>query len=510
MTESSLAAAVRDVLAVDPESYRTDAATDADFVLSELSDGTFDNHQSILGLEYEFYAVSENRWNPGDDEAYGLARVPRRLLELIGFEKELGLHNAEMTATPQPFNADGVRAIESEVRSQLTAALDCTAPEGLRLVSDGLWTIPPTGETAREYLTDSVDDDGVRIATNMTDAVRYHAMANGNLADTFRVEAPHVDIAAETLMPESLITSIQPHYQMQQAMDLPRCFSYALRLAGPLLALGVNAPFFPPDLYEDGVDPETVLAEGWHENRIAVFESVLNTATETDKVAFPEDIDTLETAIRRVVDDEVIVPMAVDRGDRFHDNFATLRRKHGTFWRWVRPVFGGPSRSAANARIEFRPLPAQPTVRDSMALTVAFAGAMEGLTRTEHPVGDLPWDAARDNFYAAMRDGLEADIEWILADGTETTDSTAAITDLLDHAAEGLRAVGLDDEAVDAYLQPLMWRVDNELTPAGWKRAQVRQRLDEGEGLEEAIHGMQHAYIEQQSETLIDGDFRDW
>ena len=510
MTESSLATAVRDVLAVDADAFRADAATDADFVLSELSDGTFDNQQSILGLEYEFYAVSENRWNPDSDGASGLARVPRRLLELIGFEKELGLHNAEMTATPQPFNAHGVRAIEAEVCSQLDAALDCSRPEGLRLVSDGLWTIPPTGETAREYLTDSVDDDGVRIATNMTDAVRYHAMANGDLDDTFRVEAPHVDIAAETLMPESLITSIQPHYQMQQAIDLPRCFTYALRLAGPLLALGVNAPFFPPDLYEDGVDPADVLAEGWHENRVAVFESVLNTATETDKVAFPEDIDTLEQAIGRVVDDEVIVPMDVDRGDRFHDNFATLRRKHGTFWRWVRPVFGGPSRSAANARIEFRPLPAQPTVRDSMALTVAFAGAMEGLTRTEHPVGDLAWEAARDNFYRAVRDGIDADIEWILADGTETTEGTAAITDLLDHAAEGLRAVGLDDEAVDAYLQPLMWRVDNELTPAGWKREGVRERLDDGDAFAEAIHGMQREYIDKQSETLIDGDFRDW
>jgi hypothetical protein len=145
-----------------------------------------------------------------------------------------------------------------------------------------------------------------------------------------------------------------------------------------------------------------------------------------------------------------------------------------------------------------------------MALTVAFAGAMEGLTRTEHPVGDLPWDAARDNFYAAMRNGLEADIEWILADGTETSDSTAAITDLLDHAAEGLRAVGLDDGAVDAYLQPLLWRVDNELTPAGWKREQVRQRLNEGAAFDEAVHGMQRAYVEHQSRTLIDGDFRDW
>src|SRR6056297_2416539 len=510
MTKSELATSVRDVLAVDTEAYTTEAAADADFVLSELDSGTFDNHQSILGLEYEFYAVSEDRWHTAKENEFALARVPRRLLELIGFEKELGLHNAEMTASPQPFNSHGIEAIEAEVRSRLEAALACSRAEGLRLVSDGLWTIPPTGETAREYLTDSVDDDGIRIATNMTDAVRYHAMANGDLGDTFRVEAPHVDIAAETLMPESLITSIQPHYQMQQAMDLPRCFTYALRLAGPLLALGVNAPFFPPDLYEDGVDPEQILAEGWHENRVAVFESVLNTATETDKVAFPEDIDTLEAAIHRVVDDEVIVPMDVDRGDRFHDNFATLRRKHGTFWRWVRPVFGGPSRSAANARIEFRPLPAQPTVRDSMALTVAFAGAMEGLTRTEHPVGDLRWEAARDNFYAAMRNGLDADITWLTADGSETDDLELALTDLLEHAAEGLRAVGLDREAVDRYLQPLQWRIENGLTPAGWKRTEVRRRLDSGDSLAEAIQSTQRQYIRKQAETLIGGEFSDW
>ena len=511
MTQSELARAVRDVLAVDTDEFRAEAATDADFVLSALADGAFDNHQSFLGLEYEFYAVTDDRWHSEADEEFALARVPRRLLELIGFEKELGLHNAEMTASPQPFNHHGLRAIESEVCSRLTAALDCSRPEGLRLVSDALWTIPPTGETARGYLTDSVDDDGIRIATNMTDAVRYHAMANAALGDdSFRVDAPHVDIEAETLMPESLITSIQPHYQMQQAMDLPRYFTYALRVAGPLLALGVNAPFFPPDLYEADADPEVILADGWHENRIAVFESVLNSATETDKVAFPRDLDSIEQAVERVVADETVVPMPVDRTDRYHDNFATLRRKHGTYWRWVRPVFDGPTRAAANARIEFRPLPAQPTVRDSMALTAAFAGAMEGLTRTEHPVSGLSWTAARDNFYAAVRDGIDADMRWILADGTETGDIELLLTDLLEHAAEGLRAVGLPPEAVDSYLQPLSWRVETELTPAAWKRQAVRAELDDGALFAEAIERMQRRYIDRQSETIIGGDFTAW
>jgi len=509
MTHSELAPAVRDVLALDTEAYATEAAADADFVLSELDAGTFDNHQSILGLEYEFYGVSEDRWRTGRENHFALARVPRRLLELIGFEKELGLHNAEMTASPQPFNSYGLEAIEAEVRSRLEAALDCSRAEGLRLVSDGLWTIPPTGETAREYLSDSVDDDGVRIATNMTDAVRYHAMANSG-SGSFRVDAPGVDLEARTVMPESLITSIQPHYQVQQAMDLPRYFTYAVRLAGPLLALGVNAPFFPPDCYEEGIDPEWLLENAWQENRIAVFESVLNSATETDKVRFPSDLDSIEEAVQRVVDDETMVPMPVDTEGEFHDDFATLRRKHGTYWRWVRPVFDGPTRSQANARIEFRPLPAQPTVRDSMALTVAFAGAMEGLTRTEHPVADLPWEAARENFYAAMREGLDAEITWLTADGTETTDLELALTDLLEHAAEGLRAVGLDREGVDRYLQPLQWRIENGTTPASWKRQQVRRRLDDGDPLAEAIQSTQRQYIRNQADTLISGEFSDW
>jgi len=509
MTESELAASVRDVLAVDTEAYQTEAAADADFVLSELSSGTFDNHQSILGLEYEFYAVSEDRWYTEKDGEFALARVPRRLLELIGFEKELGLHNAEMTASPQPFNRHGIAAIESEVRSRLAAALDCSQAEGLRLVSDAMWTIPPTGETAREYLSDSIEDGGVRIATNMSDATRYHAMANSGSGE-FHVDAPGVDFTAETVMPESLITSIQPHYQVQQAMDLPRYFRYALRLAGPLLAVGVNAPFFPPDLYDDDVTADWLLEHGWHENRIAVFESVLNSATETDKVRFPDDMESVGAAVQWVVDDETMIPMTVDRTDRFHDSFATLRRKHGTYWRWIRPVFDGPTRSQANARIEFRPLPAQPTVRDSMALTVAFAGAMEGLTRTGHPVETLDWADARENFYAAMRDGIDAEITWITADGSETQDLDLAVTDLLEHAAEGLRAVGLDRAAVDRYLQPLQWRIENSLTPAGWKRQQVRTRVDSGDSLAEAIESTQRKYIEKQADTLIEGSFVDW
>jgi len=261
--ESSLADGVEAALDVDPNEFTARAEAEAATVKDALHDGVFDNHQSIVGFEYEFYAVADGRWSEesraGD---YALMRVPRRLLELMGFEKELGLHNAEMCTSPQPLSNHGLRAQLAEVRARLEAAENCAGVEGMRLVSDGVWTIPPAGESAAEYLTDSADVDGVTVAANMSDAVRYHAMANAGHDDPIVLNAPGVTLTADTVMPESLITSIQPHYQVAQADTLPVHFRYALRVAGPLLALGVNSPFVPPALYDDGWDGERVLAEG--------------------------------------------------------------------------------------------------------------------------------------------------------------------------------------------------------------------------------------------------------
>jgi hypothetical protein len=507
---SDIAERVREVLSADTEEFRDRARADAEVVKNELSAGTFDNHQSIVGLEYEFYAVADDRWGGGDGTP-SLARVPRRLLGLIGFEKELGLHNAEMTTSPQPMNKYGLAAQEAGVRANLLAALECTRAEGVRLVSDGMWTLPPAGESARDYLQSAVDDDGIRIATNMSDSVRYHAMSNGAPApDSVAIDAPHVSLEATTVMPESLITSIQPHYQMSQAEDLPLYHNYALRVAGPLLALAVNSPFFPPDLYDEA-PAEEILAEAHHENRIAVFESVMN-RPDAKKVRFPQDLETVAEAVDRVADDPTIVPMpeTAKSSDRFDDEFATLRLKHGTFWRWVRPVFDGPDRSGANARVEFRPLPAQPTVRDVIAFTAALGGLLESLPRREHPVINLDWEVAKDNFYAAARDGIGSEQHWITNDGQATSNPTLVYEDLLSHAAAGLRSVGLSAAEAEEYLAPLRHRVESRWTPADWKREIVEERVHAGDSLAEAIGEMQRRYVVKQSETLIEGTFSDW
>ncbi len=499
MSASELAARVTEALAADEEKFASRVAEEREALCEELAAGTFDNPQAIVGLEYEFYAV--------DAETDALMRVPRRLLEYIGFEKELGLHNAELSTAPQPLSRYGLRAQEAEVQAKLDAARREVACEEMALVSDGIWTVPPIGETASEYLTDSIEADGVRIATNMTNSVRYHAMANTDYAAELQLEAPHVSLDADTVMPEALITSIQPHYQTAHAEDLPEHFRYALRVAGPLLAMAVNSPFFPPDLYDAGA--ETVLSDGYMENRVPVFESVLNPA-DSKKVTFPEDVDSVAEATRRIADDETVVPRLLDEQGRFDDRFAHFRHKHGSFWRWVRPVFDGATRESANARIEFRPLPGQPTVRDTIALLAVFAGLLESLPRREHPVYELPWADARDNFYAAVRDGLDAEMRWFTADGTETTETGELYAELFEIARDGLELRGLDAEEANRYIQPLRERVDRRVTPARWKRELVADRVDRGEPLAEAIWGMQADYLDYQSETLVDGTFVDW
>ncbi|CAI48628.1 UCP012666 family protein [Natronomonas pharaonis DSM 2160] len=499
MSASELAAQIEAALSVDREEFASRVEAEKEVLRGEIEDGTFDNPQAIVGLEYEFYAV--------DAETDALMRVPRRLLEYIGFEKELGLHNAELSTTPQPLSEYGLRAQEAEVQAKLDAAETEVNREGMALVSDGLWTVPPVGETAAAYLTDSIEEDGMRMAANMSRAVRYHAMANTEYAPELQLDAPHVSLSSETVMPESLITSIQPHYQVPHAHDLPTYFRYALRVAGPLLAVAVNSPFFPPDLYD--ADGETVLDDCWMENRVPVFESVLNPADER-KVSFPKDIDSVDEALDRIAADETVVPADVDPEGRFDDEFAHFRHKHGSFWRWVRPVFGGPTRTSANARIEFRPLPGQPTVRDTISLLAVFAGLMESLPRREHPIYHQDWATAEENFYRAVRDGLAADIRWRTADGTETTDTEELYAELFEIARDGLELRGLDAEASNRYIQPLRERVDRRVTPARWKYEHVADAVADGEPFAQAVWGMQAEYIENQSETLIEGAFVDW
>ena len=496
---------LRESKTIDIESFDRRVREEGERLKDHLASGTFDNDQATIGLEYEFYAA--------DADTGRLRRVPHRLSQCLGFERELGLHNVELTSDVQPCDGPGLSALEHSTVAKLRSAQALAAEEGIRFVSDGMWTVGPANNTTEGYLTEATHDEGLSLAINVSNAVRYHGFGSvdEHTPMAAAVDLPGATIEADTAGPVSLTTSIQPHVQPRRSADLPAYHNAALRVAGPVLALAANSPFLPPSLYDgDGPTRQLLMDETHAETRVPVYEGLMNPADSDPKVRFPADLESLEAAVDRVVDDAVIVPALIEGGERFDDQFVHFRHKHGSFWRWVRPVFDGATPDAASARIEFRPLPGQPTVPDTVALVALVVGLVTELVESDRPAADLPWETARTNFYRAARDGLEADVTWVTSAGDQTTSIDRTYDDLFSLATAGLGRRGIDSADADAWIAPLRERVSAQTTPERWRRQLVKQHLDAGTSPAEAIERSQRTYLQHQTDSLYDGSFADW
>jgi gamma-glutamyl:cysteine ligase YbdK (ATP-grasp superfamily) len=489
---------------VDVEEFDSRVQQEATIVKDHLDKGTFDNEQTTVGFEYEFYAV--------DRRSHELRRVPRQLLNCLGFDRELGLHNTELNCNPQPLNAAGLDALRQDVEAKVRAFQRRATDEQLRIVSDGMWTIGPAQSPIGEYLTEANHEEGLTLAINVANAVRYHGFGSidGSKTINGRIDVDGVTIEADNASPVSLTSSIQPHYQCRRAANLPSHMQTALRIAGPLLAVGVNSPLFPPELYDEELPVGTKSGDLHRELRIPVYEQMMNPQSGEAKVRFPADIDTPSEAVDRIATDTTIVPADIDAGQRFDDQFVHFKHKHGSYWRWVRPVFDGASKETASARIEFRPLPGQPTIRDSLAFTATFTGLLTSMHATDHPARTLDWETAKENFYAATRDGLDANLIWRTTDGGQTTDTDELFSDLFDVAVDGLVRHGMPEDDAETRIAPLRDRVQQGRTPASWKLSAATAACERGESPAEALRTAQKRYIDQQSETLYTGHLTDW
>ncbi|AZH26789.1 hypothetical protein [Haloplanus aerogenes] len=504
--ETDLVAAVE--RSTDPEVRETfdrRVRDQAERIRDDIRSGRLDTDEFAVGMELEAYAV---------DTDGRLARIPERVFERGGCAKELGVHNLEVNSTATVFDAAGVAEQADRIDANVSAAIDALAAEDLAPALDAMWTIPPVGGTDA-YLGGIEKRDGVTVAENMRHHPRYVALDNEILERSggrITLDVPGATLSYPTILAESLATSIQPHLQIPDVDAFPAYFNAALRTAGPILALTSNSPFLPADCYDD--DPDVIPATP-HELRIHVFEKSINAGAPRGegKVRFPSDLDRATDVVDRVVEDETYAPVLADGPGDPDDYRSTIREydhKRGVHWRWVRGVIGGQpvgtEHAGASLRIEYRPLPTQPTVCDTVSVQVLVVGLLRGLIDADHPLTDLPWTAARDCFYDAVDRGPDADLAWVTADGERTADPETIYDEVFAFARRGLRDAGIADDVIDSYLDPVERRRDGA-APSAWKKARVRDAVDDGATLPEAIETMQRDYLDRAGGETV---FADW
>lgn len=488
--------------------------TQAAELRESLADGAFDNEQLTVGMEMEVYAVETETQDRRDGTR--LVAIPE---DVFGEHaaKELGVHNAEINTAPDVLDTDGLRSQAETLESNFRTAREHAQAHGQDLVLDAMWTLPPA-EGSESYLSATENHDGVTVATNMRTDPRYVAIDNDVLAHaggSIPLDVPGVTCEFPTILFESLATSIQPHLQVPSIEVFPAYYNLAIRTLGPLLALSANSPFLPLDLYEDVTDPAGVVERTHHELRIAVFEQSVNVSPNA-KVRVPRDIDDTAETIDRVVEDDLYAPFLREwvtdaERESFADRHWEFDYKRGTYWRWLRSVVGGRPVSGAcderSVRIEYRPIPTQPTIRDVVGIQVLTAGLIHGLATSDHPLRELPWADAKRSFYSAAESGLETDLAWITANGDRTADSERIFEEVFTYAREGLDEAGVDPADVDEYLGPIETRWRAGMTPSTWKKERVREGVGDGLDLPAAIRRMQETYIERSRET---DSFAEW
>jgi hypothetical protein len=502
--------------ALDPErraAFERRVEREAESLREDVAAGLFDAPDFAVGLELEGYVVD------GDGS---LAAAPERLFEIDGCSRELGVHNAELHTGPDVVCDAGLRRQLDELDDVHGAVQRTLGESDRRFVLDAMWTVPPAEGTVR-YLERGAESDGVFLADNMRPVPRYVALdgkireANGGRTD---LDLPGLE-TAKSMLVESLATSMQPHLQIPDPDDVPRFVNAATRTMGPVLSLTANSPFLPADLYDEWAEEEgaaSVLERTPHELRIPIFERSVDEGS--NKCRVPRDVDTIAELIDRIASDPTLVaPPDLDdpvesgdpagKGDVGSEAYPAFGAKRGTYWRWVRPVFGGdvprgadggPSAGAdeGSIRIEYRPLPTQPTLRDTVGVQALVVGVLVGVDATDHPLATLPWEDARESFYAAVDDGPAADLRWVTRDGERTAATGRIYDELFALARRGLDELGVGAETVEWALGPIEARREAARTaPSAWKRARVRDAVADGASVSAAVREMQADYVER-------------
>src|SRR5687767_8575102 len=418
-----------------------------------LEAGRVESGVTRIGAEQEMFLVDRYlRPAPVSLEVLEQTNDPRLTTEIARF-------NLEANLTPLELKGKCFTRMDQELEHLIKLARHAAATQSADVLLSG---ILPT--LLKSDLT----------LDNLTPVTRYHELDRGVIrlrGGPLSIHIKGLDelhLTHDNIMMESCNTSFQIHFQ-SNVKEFANHYNIAQAITAPVLAVAVNSPL----LFGQRL---------WQETRVALFQHSTDERSrpqlarnQPTRVSFGDRW--LQNSVVELFHDQItrFRPIMITEPDENPFQvlargetplLSALRMHNGTVWRWNRACYGITD-GVAHLRIENRALPSGPTVQDEVANAAFFVGLMLALPHEYGAIEKrLSFDAAKENFFAAARHGLTAQLKWL--DGRHVSATSLILNELLPLARAGLAESKIDSGHIDRYLGVVEERVRSGQTGAQW------------------------------------------
>ncbi len=427
--------------AADQANFRERMRAEMELLRSWFAGNKFCDDSLQCGLELEAWLVDRN----------GLP-VPDNTLFLTTLDRctvvpELAKFNFEFNVSPQYISGSGLADMRAELGTTWQQCEQVANTLGHRIVSVGI--LPTVTEAMLG-------------PHNMSPLKRFAAinrqvarLRQGNPVSLEIDGTDSLRVTSGDVMLESAATSVQFHLKVPQAVAT-RYYNASLLASAFTVAMAANAPV----LFGHRL---------WDDTRIAVFEQAVDTAGPIPRVSFGRRY--LERSLMELFDDnwtyhEALLPVPIEEAPA---RMPHVRMHGGTVWNWNRPLIGFESNGQPHLRIEHRPLSASPTLSDLFADLHFYLGLVHYLACLPQPVeSQLEFARVSENFYAAAKVGLDADVVWL--DGRKHAVVELIQASLLPRVLDALAELGAAPEQIASAGEILRGRLETRQNGAAWQR----------------------------------------
>ncbi|MER2490512.1 hypothetical protein [Catenovulum sediminis] len=407
-----------------------------------------------LGAELELYLTDDSGHCQLSNQA-----VLSKLKDAV-FQHEINQYNIELNVPPVELGLNAFSQLAKQLNSRLNKLNQCCANLNTHATAIGILpTLRP-----RDLLKQ-----------NMTDLERYHILVDQlkvNRGAPFLIDIhgeEEVHMQVEDVTAEGANTSFQVHMMVPPGAFVP-IYNAAMLSQSLVTAACGNSPVFLGKIV-------------WDETRIALLKQVLDCRMR-DSLArqLPARVNLglgwlKQSAWSLYAEAVALYPVLLPYLYPQHPaeglpELAELNLHMGTVWNWHRPVYC--NQGTGHVRIEFRALPAGPTVEDMVANAAYSIGLAYGLSQQmEAYAAIMPFDIVDNNFYRAAQYGLDASIYWPDIDHYHVTYQPIqqVVLASLETAQAGLTLLGVCQQEIQHYLNIIQQRVEDKLTGANWQKA---------------------------------------